>query len=103
MRIDDLKLKEWFIIKFKLHRLGIGKQVLYLILSFSLLTLFIAGGVALLGMFDVKSSAIRIGNEIGDTAAENSSKALKEVSLASLQVICSRRFNFRNFFCQVRA
>ena len=55
-----MKLKEWLTMKLKLHRLGIRKQVLYLVLSCSLLTLLIAGGIALFGMFDVKSNAVKI-------------------------------------------
>ena len=81
----------------KLERMGIRKQVLYLLLSCSIITLFVAGGIALYGIMNIKSNAVDIGIEIGTTAAENSSKALKEVSIASLQGLVHERSKQVNY------
>lgn len=75
----------------KLKRLGIRKQVLYLVLAFSLVTLFVAGGISLFGIFDIRSNAVQIGLEIGKTAAENSSKKLKDISIKSLEGLVHER------------
>ncbi len=75
----------------KIQRLGIRKQILYLVLSCSLITLLIAGGISLIGIFDIKSKAVKVGTEIGKTAAENSSTALKEVTLDSLEGLVQER------------
>lgn len=75
----------------KIEQMGIKKQVLYLVLSCSIITLLVAGGISLYGMMHIKSNAINIGVEIGNVAAENSSKALKEVSIASLQGLVNER------------
>lgn len=57
---------------------GIKKQALLLILACCLLTLLLSGGIAIYGMADIKSSAEKTGRDIGQSAAENSSKALQE-------------------------
>ena len=77
--------------------MGIRKQVLYLLLSCSIITLFVAEGIALYGMINIKSNAVDIGIKIGETAAENSSKALKEVSIASLQGLVHERSKQVNY------
>ena len=71
--------------------MGIRKQVLYLVLSCSIITLLIAGSIALYGIINIKSNAVQIGIEIGTSAAENSSEALKEVSIESLQGLVNER------------
>ena len=81
----------------KIERMGIRKQVLYLVLSCSIITLLVAGGIALYGMINIKSNAVDIGIEIGTTAAENSSKALKEVSIASLEGLVHERSKQVNY------
>ncbi len=81
----------------KIERMGIRKQVLYLVLSCSIITLLVAGGIAIYGMTNIKSNAVDIGIEIGTTAAENSSKALKEVSIASLQGLVHERSKQVNY------
>ena len=81
----------------KLERMGIRKQVLYLLLSCSIITLFVAEGIALYGMMNIKSNAVDIGIKIGETAAENSSEALKEVSIASLQGLVHERSKQVNY------
>ena len=70
---------------------GIKKQVWYLVLSCSIITLVIAGGIALYGMMRIKSNAVQIGADIGNYAAENSSDALKDVSLKSLQGLMNEK------------
>ena len=94
-----MKLKEWLTTKLKLHRMGIRKQILYLVLACSLMTLFVAGGISIFGVFDIKINAVKVGNEIGESAAENSSKALKEVSIKSLQGLANERaYQLKSFF-----
>ncbi|MBR1729139.1 MAG: SpoIIE family protein phosphatase [Selenomonadaceae bacterium] len=75
----------------KLERLGIRKQVLYLLLACSLITLIVAGGIALIGIMKIKSQAVQIVVEIGTTAAENSSEALKKVSMESMRMLTQSR------------
>ena len=77
----------------KIDRLSIKKQVLYLVLGCSILTLFVAGGIALYGLFDIKSDAVQVGKEIGNTAAEKSSEALKKITLAGLTGLVHERSN----------
>ena len=80
-------------------RVGIKKQVWYLVLSCSIITLVIAGGIALFGMMRIKSNAVQIGVDIGNYAAENSSVALKDVSLKSLQGLMNEKTKqINNFF-----
>ena len=80
------------------NRTGIKNQVLYVVLSCSIITLLIAGGIALYGMMKIKSDAVNIGMEIGSSAARNSSESLKEVSLASLQGLVHERSKQINSF-----
>ena len=82
----------------KMHRLSIREQVLYLVLGCSLLILLVAGGLALFGLFDVKSNAVEISREIGETAAEKSSEALKETTLNGLNGLVHERSKQINFF-----
>ena len=77
--------------KVDFEKLSIRKQILYLVLGCSLITMTVAGGITLYGMFQVKSNALQIGTEIGESAAENSSKALKKVSLENLQTLVQER------------
>ena len=75
----------------KLGRLGIRKQVLYLVLACSLITLVIAGTISVYGIYKIKSDALSMGREIGEAAAETGSNALKEVTVASLQGLANER------------
>ena len=56
---------------------SIKKQTLLLILSCSLVTLALAGGIAIYGMNAIRSSAVETGMEIGQSAARNSSEAMR--------------------------
>lgn len=80
--------------------MSIRKQVLYLVLFCSILTLFVAGGISLYGLMDIKSDAVKIGTEIGETAAEQSSETLKKVTLAGLNGLVHERSKQINFFFQ---
>ncbi len=84
-------------VKLKLKRLGIRKQLLYLLLSCSLITLLVAGGIAFFGMIRIKSDALKIGVEIGKSAEENSSETLRETITASLQGLVHERANQVNY------
>ena len=80
----------------KFSRIGIRKQVLYLVLGCSLITLLVASGIAFFGMMRIKSESVQIGVEIGETAAKSSNEAIKEVTLEGLQGLVherSRRIN----------
>lgn len=82
-----------------MRKTGIKNQVLYLLLSCSIITLVVAGGIALFGMFNIKSKAVDIGIEIGETAAKSSSEALKKVSIESLTGLTHERGKqINNFF-----
>ena len=74
-----------------IDKMSIRKQVLYLVLGCSILTLLVAGGLALFGLFDIKSDAVKISTEIGETAAEKSSEALKKVTLDGLNGLVHER------------
>ena len=80
-----------------INKWGIRKQVLFLILACSIITLLVAGGIAFYGMINIKSNAVDIGREIGEAAAENSSNALKEVSIAGLQGLAHERSKQVNY------
>ncbi|MBR1398449.1 MAG: SpoIIE family protein phosphatase, partial [Selenomonadaceae bacterium] len=77
--------------KLKLERLGIRKQVIYLLLAACFITLIVAGAITLFGMMKIKSEAVQIGIEIGTTAAQNSSEALRKVSMESMQMLTRDR------------
>ncbi len=80
-------------------RLGIRKQVSYLLLSCSIITLLIAGSAALYGMFRVKSDAVSVGMEIGESAAKTGSDALKKSAEAAMQgIVHERSGRINNFF-----
>ena len=81
-----------------IERLGIRKQVLYLILVCSLTTLFVAGGIALYGMMKIKADAVEIGLSIGEKAVEKSSEDLKVGAESSMQIIVRERINQINRF-----
>lgn len=76
-----MKIKHW----------GIRKQVLYLVLSCSLITLLVAGGMSLYAMMKTKSEAVNIGIEIGDAAAKDSGEALEKISLESMRGLTHER------------
>ncbi|MBR6014204.1 MAG: SpoIIE family protein phosphatase [Selenomonadaceae bacterium] len=61
----------------KIGNMGIRKQVLYLVMSCSLITLFITGGIALYGMLNIKSDSIEVSSNIGEQASRNSSEILE--------------------------
>ena len=81
-----------------MERLGIKKQVLYLILACSLTTLLVAGGVALYGMMTIKADAVAIGLDIGEKAADKSSEDLKAGAESSMQIIVLGRAGEINRF-----
>ncbi len=82
-----------------IKRMGIKKQVTYLLLACGLITLFISGSVALYGMFRVKSDAVNIGREIGDSAAETGSDALRKSAEAAMNgIVQERAKHINNFF-----
>ena len=70
---------------------GIKKQALLLILACCLLTLLLSGGIAIYGMTDIKSSAEKTGRDIGQSAAENSSKALQQDAQRDLSRLLEER------------
>ena len=76
---------------FDIENWSIRKQVLFLVVASCIVILLIAGGLSLYGMLNIRSNALRIGNDIGETAAEESSEALKEVSLATLRNVVQDR------------
>ncbi len=75
----------------RISRMGIRKQVLFLVLSCSIITLLIAGGISLFGMINIKANAVNVGVEIGEAAAEKSAEALKETVMKSLEGIVYER------------
>ncbi len=75
----------------KISRMGIHKQVLFLVLSCSIVTLLIAGGIALFGMMNIKANAVDVGIEIGKSAAEKSSQALRDSIKNSLEGLVQER------------
>ena len=75
----------------KIREMGIRKQVLYLVLACSLVTLVIAGGISLIGILNVRSDAVNIGKNIGIDAAEKSSAGLREISIKSLEGLTRER------------
>lgn len=82
----------------KLWKSGIKNQVLYLVLFCSLVTLLVSGGIAIVGMFNIKSDAVKISSVIGESAAEKSSEALKNLSTKSLQGLAYERSKQINSF-----
>ena len=83
----------------KMERTSIKQQILYLVLSCSLLTLLVASGLTLYGMLHIKSNAVNIGIEIGNTAAESSSETLKKNAVESLKGLTGERSKqIDNFF-----
>ena len=79
----------------KLERIGIRKQVIYLLFAACFITLIVAGAITMFGMMKIKSEAVQIGVEIGTTAAQNSSEALRKVSTESMQTLAKdRAFQF---------
>ena len=92
---------------FTFGRMGIRKQVLYLLLSCSIMTLFVAGGIALYGIFNVKSNALEISTKIGESAATTGSDALKKVTIESLEGLVHERakrvdYIFNDFIWDVK-
>ena len=86
-----------------MNKKGIKNQVLYLVLGCSIITLIVAGSLALYGMLNIKSKAVDIGIEIGETAAQSSSEALKKVSVDSLKGLTHERSKqINNFFEKMR-
>ena len=77
--------------KINFEQLSLRKQILYLVLVCSLITMIVAGGITLYGMFKVRSNALQIGTAIGESAAEKSSQTLKKVSLENLQTLVQER------------
>ena len=75
----------------KLERIGIRKQVIYLLFAACFITLIVAGAITMFGMMKIKSEAVQIGIEIGTTAAQNSSEALRKVSTESIQTLARNR------------
>jgi len=83
----------------KLQHLGIRKQILYLTLACSLITLLVAGSIAVFGMFRIKSSSEDISNQLGEAAASDSSKKIIEVTTTSMQQLSSEHADkIDNFF-----
>ncbi len=56
---------------------SIKKQTFKVFIICSLITLFLSSSIFIYGMFSVRSNSINIGRDIGKSAAENSSEALK--------------------------
>lgn len=62
----------------------IKKQVLSLIVSCSLITLFLTAGISIYGMISVRQSAVNIGQEIGGAAAKKSAETLHDEAKSML-------------------
>ena len=63
---------------------SIKKQALSLVISCSLITLFLTAGISIYGMFSIRQSAVNIGQEIGGAAAKKSAETLEDESKAML-------------------
>ena len=61
-----------------MQKKGIKKQTQLMILACCLVTLLLSGGIAIYGMMNIRSSAVETGQAIGQSAAENSGKALQK-------------------------
>ena len=70
---------------------GIKKQTLMLLLLCILVTLVLVGGIALYGMVNIRSSAVQIGQSIGQSAAKNSSEVLREDLKGDLRRMLANR------------
>lgn len=76
---------------------------MYLVLFCSLITLFVTGGIALYGIFDIKRESTAISREIGETAAKNSSQILRKFAVESLQGLTHERSKqIDNFFLNMK-
>lgn len=76
---------------------------MYLVLFCSLITLFVTGGIALYGIFDIKKESTAISREIGETAAKNSSQILRKFAVESLQGLTHERAKqIDNFFLNMK-
>ena len=67
-----------------LKKSSIKKQALSLIISCSLMTLLLTAGVSVYGIMAIRQSAVNIGEEIGGSAAKESSVTLHEEAKAML-------------------
>ena len=72
---------------------GIKMQAQLLILACSLVTLLLSGGIAIYGMMDIKSNAVKTGREIGRSAEENSGQALQEAAKRDIKLLLEERGN----------
>lgn len=86
---------------------SIKKQALSLLISCSLITLFLAVGVFAYGMLSVRQSAVNIGQEIGGAAAQKSGEALHDEAKSMLLRYMNERSSkidmvFSNLGSQVR-
>ena len=72
---------------------GIKMQAQLLILACSLVTLLLSGGIAIYGMMDIKSNAVKTGREIGRSAEENSGQALQEAAKRDIKLLLEERSN----------
>ncbi len=85
-------------VELKIERLGIRKQILYLVLACTILSLIVVGIISLFGIYKIKTRAVNIGVEIGESAAENSSQALKEMAMNTSQILVRERAKQINTF-----
>ncbi|MBR1419879.1 MAG: SpoIIE family protein phosphatase [Selenomonadaceae bacterium] len=95
--------------KFKqIGRMGIKKQVQYLVLACCIVSLLVAGLISLVAMYNVRKDSVQIGVDIGNFAAESSSQALKTKTLNGLLSLANERADqietiFRDFERDVRS
>lgn len=75
----------------KIGRLGIQKQVMYLVLACCIVTLMVAGMISLVTMYKINRDSVKIGVDIGEFAADSSSQTLKEATLANLIGLADER------------
>ena len=95
--------------KFKqIGRMGIKKQVQYLVLACCVVSLLVGGLISLIAMYNVRKDSVQIGVDIGNFAAESSSQALKTKTVNGLLTLANERSDqiesiFQSFERDVRS
>jgi len=76
-----------------MKRISIRKQVQRILFLCSMVSLFLLGGIALLGMMGARENSTENGYEMGAKAAENVSGSLKQEAESRLQLLAAERAN----------